>query len=105
VNYIVARTGDTYLEIAKEFGMGLWQLYKYNNYSSIKDHLSEGDIVYLQPKRKYSRTVKQVVLSENKTLAEISQEEAVKIESLIQMNKSISSENQVLPKGSKVTLH
>ncbi|MEY4603780.1 MAG: hypothetical protein RIT43_1072, partial [Bacteroidota bacterium] len=59
----------------------------------------------LQPKRKYSRTVKQVVLSENKTLAEISQEEAVKIESLIQMNKSISSENQVLPKGSKVTLH
>lgn len=105
VNYIVVRTGDTYPEIAKEFGMGLWQLYKYNDYLSSKDHLSEGDMVYLQPKRKHSRTSKHLVLKESKTIAEISQEEAIKIESLIQMNKNITSENQVLPKGSMVTLH
>jgi len=105
VNYIVVRTGDTYPEIAKEFGMGLWQLYKYNDHLSSKDHLSEGDIVYLQPKRKHSRTTKQLVLKESKTVTEISQEEAIKIESLIQMNKNITSDNQVLPKGSIVTLH
>ena len=105
VNYIVIRTGDTYPEIAKEFSMGLWQLHKYNDHLSSKDHLSEGDIVYLQPKRKHSRTTKQLVLKESKTVTEISQEEAIKVQSLIQMNKNITSENQVLPKGSTVTLH
>jgi LysM repeat protein len=105
VNYIIARKGDTYVRIAKEFGMGLWQLHRYNDHSLKQDCLREGEIVYLQPKRKYSKVRNVITVSSTSTLTEISQKEAVSVKSLLRLNKDITSEFQLLKSGSKVTLH
>ncbi len=104
VKFIVARKWDTYYRISKEFDMALWQLYKYNDFGPKKDFLEEGDIVYLQPKRKKSKTKDLVVLNESNTLVSISQKEAINIESLLKLNKDILSENQIIIKGKKVLL-
>jgi hypothetical protein len=104
VNYITARKGDTYVRVAKEFGMGLWQLYKYNDHSLKQDCLKEGEIVYLQPKRKRSKVKNFILVSSPLTLTEISQKEAVSVISLLRLNKDITSEFQLLKSGSKVTL-
>ncbi|MFN5845420.1 MAG: glucosaminidase domain-containing protein [Flavobacteriia bacterium] len=103
VKYVVARKGDTFYRISKEFGLGLWQLYKYNDFGQRKDVLVEGDIVYIQPKRNKSRNIGSVKLTKEMSLRELSQVEAIKLESLIKLN-NISSGDKVLPKGEKVTL-
>jgi LysM repeat protein len=104
VKFIIARKGDTYFRISKEFDVALWQLYKYNDFGSKKDFLEEGDLVYLQPKRNRSRTKAVLVLKEATTLISISQKEAINIESLLKMNKDILSENQNISSGKKVIL-
>ena len=78
-------------------------MYKYNDFSPKKDVLIEGDIVYIQPKRSKAKN-KEIKLEKAMTLREVSQKEAVKLESLIQLN-NISSGDELLPKGEKVTLH
>lgn len=103
VKYIVAKKGDTFYRISKEFGLGLWQLYKYNDFGPRKDVLVEGDIVYIQPKRSRSKKNDTVKLTKEMSLRELSQVEAIKLESLIKLNK-ISSGDELLPKGEKVTL-
>jgi uncharacterized FlgJ-related protein len=103
VKYVVVRKGDTFYRISKEFGLGLWQLYKYNDFGQRKDVLVEGDIVYIQPKRNKSRNIGSVKLTKEMSLRELSQVEAIKLESLIKLN-NISSGDKVLPKGEKVTL-
>lgn len=105
VRYIVARKGDTYVRIAKEFDMGLWQLYRYNDSDQKKDCLMEGDIVYLQPKRKRSHVHETFNVTNAVTLSQIAQKEAVNIKSLLKLNKDITSEFQLLKSGSKVILH
>lgn len=102
VKYIIAQKGDTYYRISKEFGLGLWQLYKYNDFGPKKDVLVEGDIVYIQPKRKKSKT-KTLQLSQNISLRELSQTQALKLESLLKKNEN-TSPDQILTKGEKVTL-
>lgn len=102
VKYIIAKKGDTYYRISKEFGLGLWQLYKYNDFGPKKDVLVEGDIVYIQPKRKKSKT-KTLQLTQNISLRELSQTQALKLESLLKKNENISPD-QLLTKGEKVTL-
>jgi LysM repeat protein len=105
VRYIVARKGDTYVRIAKEFDMGLWQLYRYNDSGQKKDCLIEGDIVYLQPKRSRSHVHETFNVTNAVTLSQIAQKEAVNIKSLLKLNKDITSEFQLLKSGSKVILH
>jgi len=105
VKYVVARKGDTYVRIAKEFDMGLWQLYRYNDRDPKKDCLLEGDIIYLQPKRKRSKIHETYTVKAGTTLIQISQKEAVSLKSLLKLNKDITSEFQIIKSGSKVTLH
>jgi hypothetical protein len=102
VNYIIAKKGDTFYRLSKEFGLGLWQLYKYNDFDSKKDILEEGDIVYIQRKRNRSKN-KVLKLSENKSLREVSQEQALKLEYLLKYNGS-ASPDLILTKGEKVSL-
>jgi hypothetical protein len=74
VNYIVARKGDTYYKIAQEFELGMWQLYRYNDFGPKKDLLEEGDIVYIQPKRHRAKEKNATyTASKSTTLAAISQ--------------------------------
>lgn len=103
IKYIVARKGDTYYRISKEFGMGLWQLYRYNDFGERKDVLEEGDIIYLQPKRRKSKSNETFSVSDPVSLRSISQIEGIKLESLMDKN-NISSPDELLPKGEKISL-
>lgn len=103
VRYIVAKKGDTFYRIAREYDMGLWQLYKYNDFGNNKDYLEEGDIVYLQPKRHKSKMKKVYTVSAPTTLRAISQLEGVKLSSLIDKN-TVSSPDEMLQKGEKIML-
>lgn len=104
INYITARKGDTFYKISKEFNIGLWQLYKYNDYGPKKDILVEGDIVYLEPKRRKSREKGvQYIAKENVTLYQVSQEVGIKLKSLIKIN-GYASPDVAIERGQKVLL-
>jgi LysM repeat protein len=104
IHYIVARKGDTFYKIAKEFGLGMWQLYKYNDYGPKKDLLEEGDIVYIQPKRNRSKTKNDVfTASKEISITQISQIEGIKVERILEMN-NLSSPDETVRKGQKVVL-
>lgn len=103
VQYIVVHQGDTYYRIAKEFNLGLWQLYKYNELGN-RDVLEEGELIYIAPKSNRSaRNYDVFVCKENITLREISQLEGIKLKKLMQFNFSDNAD-EVLPKGTKVIL-
>ncbi|MCH2224875.1 MAG: glucosaminidase domain-containing protein [Crocinitomicaceae bacterium] len=50
--YVTAKKGDTFYKIALEFNLNLNQLYRYNDFGKEKDVLLEGDVVYIQRRRK-----------------------------------------------------
>ena len=102
VKYVVVRKGDTFYRISKEFGIGLWQLYKYNDFNENKDILQEGDVVYIYPKKKWSKK-KFMETSSPMTLREFSQQEAVSLNKLMRLNE-ISNPDEILVKGEKVIL-
>lgn len=103
LKYIVAKKGDTYYRISKEFNIGLWQLYKYNEFGDKKDFLEEGDIIYLQAKKRKSKTDKVYEAKETCTLRMIAQSEGIKVQRLMKMNQ-IDSEDQKITKGQKIIL-
>ena len=103
VKYVVAKKGDTFYRISKEFQMGLWQLYKYNDFGDRKDVLEEGDIVYLQPKRRRSKKNNSFSVSNPMTMRTISQIEGIKLSSLMDKN-TVTSPDELLPKGERVNL-
>lgn len=103
VDYITVKKGDSFYQIAKRNGLTLSQLHAYNDFNPEKDILEEGDIVYLEPKRFYSRTKNTIVLEHSMSLREISQKEAVKLKKLMRKNQ-VSSPDEQLPKGEKIFL-
>ena len=103
VDYVVAKKGDSFYQIAKRFGLTLSQLHAYNDFNPEKDILEEGDIVYIEPKRFYSRTKNTIILERTMSLREISQKDAVKLKKLMRKNQSSFPDEQ-LPKGEKVFL-
>jgi LysM repeat protein len=82
--YIIAKEGDTFYKISKEFDLALWQLYKYNEYT-IEDILKAGDIVYLQPKRNKAEE-KIHTVKKGDTMKTISQNYGIKIKKLYKLN-------------------
>jgi flagellum-specific peptidoglycan hydrolase FlgJ len=104
VKYIVAKSGDTYYRIAKEFGLGLWQLYKYNDCLASKDMLAEGEKVYLQPKVSRSKDQSTyIVKTSGETMISISQETGVKLKSVLKRNPS-NMKNAELSIGTVIRL-
>lgn len=104
VKFIIAKKGDTFYKIAQEFDMGLWQLYRYNDFELRKDMLVEGDIIYLQPKRRKSKTDEKIYkITSETTLRKVSQEKAIKLESLLEYNITLTSD-ETLKKGEIVYL-
>ena len=67
--YVVAQEGDTYYRISREFGLGLWQLYKYNDRSSKNDLLKNGDKIYIQPKKRSSKTLESYTVKKAQNLS------------------------------------
>lgn len=103
VKYIVAKKGDTFYKISKEFELTLAQLYRYNDFPKGKDLLMEGDIVYLQPKRNSGKKLKNITLTKEMSAKDISQAYGVKASEIVRKNQ-LESEDFVLAKGKKVQL-
>ncbi len=103
VRYVVAKKGDTFFKVSQEFGISTALLRRYNNFHPNKEFLVPGDIIYLQPKSWKSKTDKQMVLKEKKTLREISQEKGIRLKTLLRKNNS-TTPDQHLPKGTKIFL-
>ena len=104
VKYVYAKKGDTFYSISKELGLKLSQLYRYNNFSRTKDVLVEGDIIYIQPKRRGKIFKKEVIMvNEDISLIDLSQKYALNINSIKRLN-DFSTNDEIIAKGKKVTL-
>lgn len=94
VEYIIAEDSDTYYKIAQEFDMGLWQIYKYNDISE-ENLLIEGDIIYLQPKRKKHRTIETHKVRSGDTIHSIAQQYGIRKKKLMRRNDLESGDLEV----------
>jgi LysM repeat protein len=102
--YIVAQKGDTYYRISQEFSMAMWELRQYNDFDKKKDVLEEGDIIYIQPKKRRSGGSSDYVTQEVlESLASVSQDFGIKLNTLKRKNPEFT-ETQILPKGTKLKL-
>ena len=84
VEYVLAQKGDTYSQISKELDMMSWQLPQYNEASSDRK-LNDGEIVYLQPKRRKAQDEAHTV-KKNESLWDVSQYFTVKVSRLAKLN-------------------
>lgn len=101
VRYILAKSGDTYERLSEEMHLLSWQLPKYNG-GPTNQKLSEGEIVYLQPKRnKASAKHKFHTVKAGESIHYISQKYAVKEEKLRKRNMLAEDEE---PKAGAVIL-
>ena len=88
VAYIKAKPGDDVNKIAKDFQMGNWQIYKYNDISKT-DTISANEIIYLKPKKRKASEEFHIV-KPGETVISISQLFAIKV-------KMIYKKNNLLP--------
>lgn len=84
IRFIIAQKGDTYYKIARRYEMGLWQIYKYNDLEK-SDICKEGEIIYLQPKRRKGDVDKHTVMK-GEDLRSISQMHGIKLKRLYKLN-------------------
>ncbi len=104
VKYVVAKKGDTFYQIAQEFGLNLAQLHRFNDFSEQKDVLTPGDIVYIQPKRRRNLFKQEkTTLSSDMSVREASQVFAINERSLMRLNE-LTNSSDVLQKGETITL-
>ena len=86
-NYVTAKDGDSYTSLSNELDMMPWQLPRYNE-AKATDELREGQIVYLQPKRRKAERGKEThTMREDETMYLISQQYAVKLSRLYVLNR------------------
>jgi GR25 family glycosyltransferase involved in LPS biosynthesis len=100
IKYVKSENQDTYITIAKNLNIKLWQLQKYND-SKETNILAEGTIVFIQPKRKKGK-VKVHTYNKNESLISISQFYGVKLKSLKKRNDLILKKG--LNSGDKLRL-
>ena len=100
VKYIVAKEGDTYKTIADRNDMMAWQILKYNDLEK-SSNISEGEVIYLQPKRNKGSKDYHIVQA-GETMEDISQQYAVKLKKLYKKNK-MEPGTQPMP-GQKISL-
>lgn len=103
INYVLAKKGDTFYRLSKELNISLKQLYKYNEFGDKKDCLEEGEIVYIEAKKRKSSTKNAITLKEETTLRLVSQTEGIKLKKLLKYNQ-IELADAKLKKGTKVYL-
>ncbi|TNE74291.1 MAG: LysM peptidoglycan-binding domain-containing protein [Bacteroidetes bacterium] len=104
LEYVVVKTGDTFYSIAKEFGLTLNQLHRYNDFDSGKDKLNVGEVVYVRRKkgRDYFKEHTYVV-TQDCSLNQLAQITGVKA-SVIRKLNGFETENIDLEKGQKIIL-
>lgn len=100
VPYLIAGKNDSWYSVAVANEMRLWQILKYND-ADKNDNLSEGEIVYLKPKRGRPSAENHIV-KDGETLRSISQKHGVKISRLIKLNQF--DDNISVTPGQKIRL-
>jgi LysM repeat protein len=85
--YVVARNGDTFENLGKEFDISWRKLVKYNDLH--KDYtLEEGDIIYLKKKMKKAlKPYRSYVVRDGDSMHSISQKYGIRLKYLYKMNK------------------
>jgi len=84
VKYVVAQRGESYLSIAQQHDMMLWELLKYND-ADKGTSLTAGEIVYLKPKKNKTKTDFHVV-REGESMRTISQLYGIKMKQIYHRN-------------------
>ena len=86
VPWIRARAGDTYAGLAKEYSLFTRELLSFNDLRR-KQSLQEGEIVYLEAKKRESApNLEKHVVEEGETLRQLAQRYGVKMKMLCQYN-------------------
>jgi len=87
VEYVVVKNGDTFNKLSQELEMFNWELLKYNELN--KDSvLHEGEILYLQPKRRKAERGKEIhTVMPGETIYSISQLYGVKSKQIRRLNR------------------
>ena len=88
IKYVISKEGETLLEIAKEFDMRLWQLYKYNDIENVYE-LTKGEKIFIQPKKNKGK-VESHIVEDGESMRSISQFYGVKLKKLKRRNKHLS---------------
>lgn len=102
VKYVLAREGDSFYNLSEELDLFQWQLPKYNDMPPDKI-FSEGERVYLQPKRgKAAAGLKVHKVQEGETLLSISQLYAIKLDKLAARN-NLDTDSPLTP-GQEILL-
>lgn len=84
IKFVIAKAGDSFKSIADELDMLDWQIRKYNDFP--RNHqFTEGEIVYLQPKRGKAKT-KTHTLQEGETVWDVSQKHGIKLKKIYKLN-------------------
>ncbi len=94
VKYIQASAIDVPQDIANRYDMALWQITKYNNIDSYHK-FEEGEIVYLQPKRRKNCDMKQFIVAEGMNLRDVSQAVGVKEKHLKRLNGDVNFDGPI----------
>lgn len=100
VPFVIAKRSDSWLSIAMENDLRLWQIFKYND-ADKNDLINEGDIIYLKPKRG-TPSQEFHIAGANETLWQISQKYGVKLKKLIKLNNF--TESVAIEEGQKIKL-
>ena len=82
--FIEVKTGDTFMKLAREMDMGVWQLYKYNDMNK-DSSLKPGQMLYIQPKRNRCSETK-CQAKPGQTMLDISQMYGIKLKKLYEYN-------------------
>lgn len=87
IAYMVARDGDTFKSLGKEFDMSWKKLVKYNDLH--RDYtLMSGDIIYLkEKKKKASKPYTAYIVRDGDSMHSISQKYAIRLKNLYKMNR------------------
>lgn len=101
IKYVVAKSGDTPQSIADDFGLNVGFIRAFNDWEKTKT-LVEGDIVYIQNKKR-ACAVDYVTVAENESIAAISQKFGVR-ENLIRERNDLGP-NQEPEAGKKIQLN
>lgn len=87
IAYIIARNGDTFKSLDKEFDISWRSLVKYNDLQ--RDYtLAEGDIIYLKSKKKKASKPNTVyIVKDGDSMHTISQKYGIRLKNLYKMNR------------------
>ncbi len=84
IPFVFARKNDTWYDLASEFGIYTFQIYRQNDLQ-LTDPITEGQIIYLEPKKRQA-LVKSYIFDRNDSMYAVSQRFGIKLSHLYKYN-------------------